>query len=155
MKKIFIRSPYFIEVNEPLQTSAKIEVFLWNKGIIEPTIPTQVLTKNVPSLNQRKLSWNVSEFSKAFIKPIAPTLVTTPTEESADTWCYMKVKRYSDDVLLDTETFVCLNGYSLYSDGYNYSTEDEVVPLVNTDITLLMHTGFNYINVFIETANGS
>lgn len=153
MKKIFIRSPYFIEVNEPFQISAKIEVFLWNKGTIEPTIPTQVLTKNVPSINQTKLSWNISEFAKAFIKPIAPTLITTPTEESADTWCYMKVKRYSDDVILDTETFVCLNGYSLYSDGYNYSTEDEVVPLVNKDITLLTHTGFNYINVWIENAD--
>ena len=62
----------------------------------------------------------------------------------------MKVKRYSDNVLLDTETFVCLNGYSLYSDGYNYSTTDAIVPLVNTDIKLYTHTGFNYINVWLE-----
>lgn len=150
MKKIFIRSPYFIEVDEVGQTSAKIEVFLWNKGTAEPTTPNYTFTKNVPSLTQIKLSWNVSNLAKSFIKPIAPVSVLVPTEESSETWCYMKVKRYSDDVLLDTETFVCLNGYSLYSNGYNYYTTDSVVPLVNTNIKLYTHTGFNYINVWLE-----
>lgn len=150
MKKIFIRSPYFIEVNEPFQISAKIEVFLWNKGTAEPTTPNYTLSKNIPSVSQTKLYWNISNYAKAFIKPIAPVLVTEPTEENVNTWCYMKVKRYSDNVLLDTETFVCLNGYSLYSDGYNYSTTDAVVPLVNTDVKLYTHTGFNYINAWLE-----
>lgn len=153
MKKIFIRSPYFIEVDEVGQTSAKIEVFLWNKGTTEPTTPNYTFTKQVPSATQTKLSWNVSNLAKSFIKPIAPTYITEPTEENVNTWCYMKVKRYSDNVLLDTETFVCLNGYSLYSDGYNYSTTDAVVPLVNTDIKLYTHTGFNYINVWLEANN--
>ena len=153
MKKIFIRSPYFIEVDELGQSNAKIEIFLWNKGTTEPTTANYTLTKNVPSATQNLIAWNVSNYAKEFIKPIAPTLVTTPTEENVNTWCYMKIKRYSDDVLLDTETFVCLNGYSLYSDGYNYSTEDEVVPLVNTDIELLVSSQINYINVWIETIN--
>ena len=153
MKKIFIRSPYFIEVDEVAQTSAKIELFFWNKGTTEPTTPNYTLSKDVPGRPQTKLYWNISNYAKGFIKPIAPVLVTEPTEENVNTWCYMKVKRYSDNVLLDTETFVCLNGYSLYSDGYNYSTTDAVVPLVNTDITLLTHTGFNYINAWIETAD--
>lgn len=150
MKKIFIRSPYFIEVDELGQTSAKIEVFLWNKGTAEPTNPNYTFTKDVPSLTQTKLSWNVSNLAKSFIKPIAPVSVSGPAEESADTWCYMKIKRYSNNVLLDTETFVCLNGYTNYLDGYNYSTTDAVVPLVNTNIKLYTHTGFNYINVWIE-----
>lgn len=149
MKKIFIRSPYFIEVNEVGQTSAKIEVFLWNKGTPEPTTPNYTFTKNVPSLTQRKLSWNVSNLAKSFIKPIAPVSVSVPTEESTDTWCYMKVKRYSDNVLLDTETFVCLNGYSLYSNGYNYYTTDSIVPLVNEDIKIYKYSNL-YINVFFE-----
>ena len=150
MKKIFIRSPYFIEVDEVAQTSAKIELFFWNKGTTEPTTPNYTLSKNVPSASQTKLYWNISNYAKGFIKPIASVIVTTPTEEDVNTWCYMKVKRYSDNVLLDTETFVCLNGYSLYSDGYNYSTTDAIVPLVNTDIKLYTHTGFNYINVWLE-----
>jgi hypothetical protein len=151
MKKIFIRSPYFIEVDEVAQTSAKIEVFLWNKGTTEPTTPNYTFTKQVPSSTQTKLSWNISNLAKGFIKPIAPVNVLVPTEEDVNTWCYMKVKRYSDDVLLDTETFVCLNGYTQYLDGYNQSTTDAVVPLVNTNIKFQTSTGFNYINVWLES----
>jgi hypothetical protein len=154
MKKIFIRSPYFIEINEPLQTSAKIEIFLWNKGTSEPTTPNYILSKDIPSSNQRDISWNVSEFAKGFIKPVAPVIVLVPTEEDVKTWCYMKVKRYSDNTLLDTETFVCLNGYNAYGVGYNYSTTDEVVPLINTDIKFQVkdYTS-NYVNIFFEEGN--
>jgi hypothetical protein len=150
MKKIFIRSPYFIEVNEVGQTSAKIEVFLWNKGTTEPTTPNYTLTKAVPSPTQTDIAWNVSNFAKEFIKPIAPVSVSVPTEEDVNTWCYMKVVRYSDDVELDDETFVCLNGYTNYSGGYNQSDVATVVPLVNTNIKLTTFSGFSYIDVWIE-----
>ena len=150
MKKIFIRSPYFIEVNETGQTSAKIEVFLWNKGTTEPTTPNYTLTKAVPSPTQTDIAWNVSNFAKEFIKPIAPVSVSVPTEEDVNTWCYMKVVRYSDDVELDDETFVCLNGYTNYSGGYNQSDVATVVPLVNTNIKLTTFSGFSYIDVWIE-----
>ena len=49
MKKIFIRSPYFIEINEAGQTGAKIEIFLWNKGTTEPIIPNYILSKKYSS----------------------------------------------------------------------------------------------------------
>lgn len=151
MKKIFIRSPYFIEIDEEAQTTAKIEIFLWNKGASEPTTPNYTLSKNVPSINQNKLSWNVANYAKEFIKPIAPVTVSVPTEESADTWCYMRVISYSDDVEVNDETFVCLNGYNIYSDGYNYSTTDDIVPLFNKDIKL-QRSGVTttYLNVFLD-----
>lgn len=153
MKKIFIRSPYFIEIDEAAQTTAKIEIFLWNKGASEPTTPNYTLSKNVPSINQNKLSWNVANYAKEFIKPIAPVTVSVPTEENSNTWCYMRVVSYSDDVEINDETFVCLNGYNAYSVGYNYSNTDAVVPLVNIDIKLTTFSGFNYINVWIENAD--
>jgi hypothetical protein len=152
MKKIFIRSPYFIEVDEVAQTSAKIEVFLWNKGTTEPTTPNYTFTKQVPSSTQTKLSWNISNLAKGFIKPIAPVNVLVPTEEDVNTWCYMKVKRYSDDVLLDTETFVCLNGYTQYLDGYNQSTEAIAVLLANENIKI-QKNNTSYVNVFFEPSN--
>lgn len=151
IKKIFVRSPYFIEIDRPSQTSAKIEVFLWNKGTTEPTTPKYILTKNIVSPSQTLIAWNVSNFAKEFIKPIAPVSVNVPTEEDVNCWCYMKVKRYSNDELLSIETFVCLNGYTLYSNGYNNYTDDTIVPLLNTDIKLYTNTGFNYINAWIET----
>ena len=153
MKKIFVRSPYFIEVDELGQTSAKIEVFLWNKGTTEPTEAIYTFTKQVPSATQTKLSWNISNLAKGFIKPIAPVTITVPTEENVNTWCYMRVVSYSDDVEIADETFVCLNGYNAYSVGYNYSNTDVVVPLLNTNINLKTSTGFNYINVWIENAD--
>jgi hypothetical protein len=147
MKKIFIRSPYFIEVNEVGQTSAKIEVFLWNKGTTEPTTPNYTLTKTVPSPTQTDISWNVSNFAKEFIKPIAPVSVLVPNEEDVNTWCYMRVASYSDDELVDEEDFVCLNGYTNYLDGYNQSTTDAVVPLLNTDIKQLHN---KYMDCWID-----
>jgi hypothetical protein len=151
MKKIFIRSPYFIEIDEPGQANAKIEVFLWNKGDTEPTTPIYTLSKDVPNVVQNSISWNVANLAKEFIKPIAPVTVSVPTEEDPNTWCYMKVISYSDDVEVSDETFVCLNGYTLYPSGYNYSTTDDIVPLVNVDIKAYRYTDVPYINVFLDS----
>jgi hypothetical protein len=154
MKKIFIRSPYFIEIDEAGQTGAKIEIFLWNKGTTEPTTPNYTLTKNIASASQTLISWNVANYAKEFIKPIAPVSVSVPTEENVNTWCYMKIKTYklvtSTETLLNTETFVCLNGYTQYSGGYNQSTTDEVVPLVNPDIKIYKTNESAYVNVFFD-----
>jgi hypothetical protein len=154
MKKIFIRSPYFIEVDEAGQTGAKIEIFLWNKGTTEPIIPNYTLTKNIASASQTLIAWNVANYAKEYIEPIAPVSVSGPTEENVNTWCYMKIKTYklvtSTETLLNTETFVCLNGYTQYSGGYNQNDTDTVIPLVNTNIKLTTFSGYNYVNVWIE-----
>ena len=154
MKKIFVRSPYFIEVNGLTQLSAKIEVYLWNKGSLQPTLPNYTFSKNIPSSNQRNLSWNVANLAKEFIKPVAPVSVLIPTEENVNTWCYMRVVSYSDDVEVNDETFVCLNGFTSYSDGYNYSTENDVVLLANEDIEIqLSQFGNTYFNVFFNSGS--
>lgn len=150
MKKIFIRSPYFIEIDEEAQTTAKIELYIWNKESTKPSVPTYTLTKTVPSTNQNKLDWNISNYAKEFIKPVAPVVVESPVEESDKTWCYMQIISYSDDVEINDETYVCLNGYNTYSVGYNYSNTDAIVPLVNLDIKAYKHTIVPYINVFLE-----
>jgi hypothetical protein len=151
MKKIFIRSPYFIEINETGQTGSRVELFFWNKGTTEPANPTYTLSKDIVSTTQRLNSYNISEYAKGFIKPIAPINVIEPTEEYFQTWCYCKVKRYKNVsgtyTLLDTETFVCLNGYTNYLNGYNQFTDDVVVPLLNVDIKQLHN---NYINCWID-----
>ena len=154
MKKIFIRSPYFIEVDEVGQTSAKIEVFLWNKGTTEPTTPNYTFTKQIPSPTQTKLEWNVSNLAKSFIKPIAPVSVSVPTEENVNTWCYMRVISYSDDVEILDEVYVCLNGYTNYLDGYNQSITDAIVPLFNTSIkNYVKDFDTNYVSFFLEVGS--
>ena len=154
MKKIFVRSPYFIEINETGQIGSKVELFLYNKGTSVPTTPTYTLSKKIASPTQTKNTYNISNYAKGYIKPIAPVNISVPTEENVNTWCYCQVKRYKETgagyTLLDTETFVCLNGYTNYSSGYNQSTTDAIVPLVNVNIKLTTFSGFNYINVWIE-----
>ena len=97
MKKIFIRSPYFIEIDEEAQTTGKVELYIWNKESTKPSVPTYTLTKTVPSTNQNKLDWNLSNYAKEFIKPVAPVVVESPVEESDKTWCYMQIISYSDE----------------------------------------------------------
>lgn len=148
MKKIFIRSPYFIEIDEAAQTTAKIEIFLWNKGTTEPIIPNYTLSKNIASTSQTLISWNVANYAKEFIKPIAPVSVSVPTEENVNNWCYMKVISYSDDVEVNDETFVCLNAYSNYLDGYNQYDGYTVIILKGTQTIKVNETP--YFNVWIE-----
>lgn len=156
MKKIFIRSPYFIQVNEANQLGSKVELYLYNKGTTAPTLPTYILSKKIASTAQLENTYNIANYAKEFIKPVAPVTVSTPTEEDVNCWAYCIVKRYTEltlgvYTLLDTETFVCLNGYNNYTGGYNNSITDDIVPLINTDIKLYRSTSVPYINVFLDT----
>lgn len=155
MKKIFVRSPYKIQINaNGTATGSKVELFIWNKGTTEPTAPTYTLVKSRPSESVTNTEYNISNYCKEYIKPIAPVSVSVPTEENVNTWCYCKVKRYkavnTTYTLLDTETFVCLNGYTSYSGGFNQYNDSAVIPLVNTNITLYDFTN-NYINVWLDS----
>lgn len=151
MKKIFVRSPYFVQVDEPDQLAGSIELYIWNKSGTKPSTPNYTLSKDIPTANQPVLSWNISNYALEFIKPIKTTEVTVPTEESDNTWCYMQVISYSDGVEVADETFVCLNGYTNYSGGFNQSNSNVVVPLVNPAITFQKtDTIVPYVNVFYE-----
>lgn len=151
MKKIFVRSPYFVQVDEPDQLAGSIELYIWNKNSTKPSTPTYTLSKDIPSSNQPVLSWNISNYALEFIKPIKATEVSVPTEEDDNTWCYMQVISYSDGVEVADETFVCLNGYTNYTGGFNQSNSNVVVPLVNPAITFQKtDTIVPYVNVFYE-----
>jgi len=152
--KINIRSPYKILVDESVQDGSKIELFLWNKGTTKPTIPQYTLSKRKVSDAKTDNEYNISEFAKEYIKPIAPVKVLVPTEEDNNAWCYLDVKRYvlvgTTYTLIDTLSYICLNGFNSFFDGLNKSTIANVIPLVNTDIDLTTFNGFNYINCFIS-----
>ena len=150
MKKIFVRSPYFLEFDELALSTIRLEIKLWHKGEAIPSTPQYIITEKIPSASQNKISINVSNYAKDFIQPIAPVTVTVPTEENVNTWCYMRVDSYLNNVFLDTQTFICLNGYANYMGGYNQSNEDDIMPLVNTNIKMFMHNSIPYINVFFQ-----
>jgi len=164
MKTIFVRSPYFIEVDEAAQVGSKVELFIWNKGTTEPTLPTYTLSKKIPSTTQRKNVYNISNYAKEFIDIVNPTFVSVPTEEEDTNWCYVKIKRYKEVsvgsyTLLDTTTYVALNGYTNYIGGYNQSYDVDFLPLsVSSDkVTYKYYDNANtdkaYLNFYIDYIN--
>jgi len=159
MKKIFIRSPYFIQINESNQLGSKVELYLYSKSDGMPILPTYTLSKKIATNTQRENTYNISNYAKEFINPIKTYTTTVPAEEDELTWCYCVVKRYTEltlntYTLLSTETFVCLNGYTEYIDGYNNDDDEDVLPLFNTSIKkYVKNYTSSYVNVFLEDGN--
>jgi len=134
MEVIFVRSPYFIEVDEASQVESKVELFIWHKGESEPATATYTLSKKAASATQTKNIYNISNYVKEFIDIINPFFVNIPAQEESNNWCYVKVKRYKATTigsytLLDTTTYVATNGYTNYFDGYNNSIDDTFIPM--------------------------
>lgn len=136
MEVIFVRSPYFIEVDETSQVESKIELFIWHKGETEPATATYTLSKKAASATQTKNIYNISNYVKEFIDITNPISITSPFEEENSNWCYVKVKRYysttpnnASPTLLDTTTYVAANGYTNYLDGYNALIDNTFIPM--------------------------
>jgi hypothetical protein len=91
---ISARSPYQIIINEASQIGSKVELFIWNKGTTEPTIPTYVMSENIASVTQTETNYNISPFILEYIKQISVNYSTSPVVESNNDWCLVRVKRY-------------------------------------------------------------
>jgi hypothetical protein len=120
--RIFSRSPFIIEVNEALQTSSKIEVFLWNSGSV-PSSPQYTLSKAIPSSTNLQTLYNVSPLIREYIKFINPSLNYNSVGGTVNSkaFCNVQIKRYKNtSTLLDTTTYYAFDGYSEYVQGYNY-----------------------------------
>ena len=162
MKLIFTRSPYFISVNEAGQTGAKVKLYIWNKGTTEPTTPTYILSKNIPSATQTNLSFNISNYVREFIDNIAPLVPEPIAVEENNAWCFVKVERYKTistvDTLLDTITYTSTNGYTKYLDGYNESIESAIIPLTNDLQTIYYNRdagNIPYVNLLFLNPTGA
>ena len=126
MKIISARSPYQIVINEANQIVTKVELFIWNKGTTEPTIPTYIMSEKIASITQRETNYNISPFILEYIKQIYIGSASFPiAQESNDNWCFVKVKRYySTDgatyTLIDTLNYNAVNGFTLVENQVNF-----------------------------------
>jgi hypothetical protein len=133
MKAIFVRSPYSIVVNNATQVETKLELYLWNKPNVSPLVPTYTFSALIPSLTHRTAYYNIASECQEFIENINPNY-TVSTEQN-NMFAYAKAISYYRTVSGgawiqdDSETFICLYGYSEYSQGVNYSIEQEVTML--------------------------
>lgn len=149
------RSPYFVTVNETSQLGSKIELFLWNDGTSEPSTATYTFSKSIASTSQRANVYNISPYVREYIDNVAPDDITELM------WVNIKIKRYKEATLgsytlLDTTTHAGVNGYTLYTDGYNKTdANDEFVVLANSDIEITYEEGiaeaeYPYVNVYAD-----
>jgi len=157
MNIIKSRSPYFVSIDEVAQIGGKIEIFLWHKGETEPTTPTYTLSKLIPSITQRRLDWNISNYINDFIDIVNPVKVLVPTQENNNAWCFCKIKRYkligSTYTLLDTTTYIGVQGFTEYLDGVNDSVVGGYLELINSGIKVdykYSSTEIPYFNLMLE-----
>jgi hypothetical protein len=136
MTVINVRSPYVINIGDygSTQVGSKIEISIYQKGVTPPTSGNGFysLSKSIPSTTQKATYYNISNYIKEFINSIVPIsgVDITCETEGLNNWVFADVKLYwntvSESTLINTITFTCVNGYTLYQDGKNFS---DVLPL--------------------------
>jgi hypothetical protein len=164
MKVVEIRSPFIIQIDEPTQLGSRIEIFIWRNGDTEPTTPTYTLSKPIPTTSQRLTSYNVSNFVKEYVDNIAPIYPNYVGFDEAENYALFKVKRYWDNAgvftLLDSTTYVGVNGFTNYMDGLQTFDDTRIKLLFNPEIknnyqiksTYPVDT-IQYLNVLVEFEN--
>ena len=159
MARIYVRSPYIIEINVPLQQSTSIELFIWNGTGAAPASPQYTLSKNVPSASNVQTLYNISNYVREYLAHSSVQSIYAASVDTPDTqWCNVVVKKYSDGVLVDTETHKAFDGYGYYSDGSNHdngtvSIAEGTYYYYNTGVSPV--TNPLYYAGFFRTANTS
>lgn len=154
---IYTRSPYFITVNESGQVGSKIELRIWNGATPAPTPATYTFSKSIASATQIENVYNISPFVKEYIDNIAP-IYSSAELDSTTMWANVQVKRYKETsvgsyILLDTTTYLGTNGYTSFTDGYNYTNPSNVFMLLsdNTkEIKYDISKDIPYVNILVN-----
>jgi hypothetical protein len=158
---IYSRSPYFITVNETSQVGSKIELRLWNGTGASPTPATYTFSKPIASSTQIENVYNISPFVKEYIDNVAPNYAAGETD-STTMWVNVQVKRFKETAigvytLLDTTTYLGTNGYTAFSDGYNYTNASDTFMLLSDnekEIKYDINKPIPYVNVLINPESG-
>jgi len=158
---IYTRSPYFITVNESGQVGSKIELRIWNGTGSVPTPATYTFSKSIASSTQTENVYNISNFVKEYIDNVAPVYAAGETD-STTMWANVQVKRFKETsvgsyTLLDTTTYLGTNGYTLFTDGYNYTNASDTFMLLSDNTKEIRYDitkSIPYVNVLINPAGG-
>lgn len=127
---IYCRSPFVIEVyGTSTQIETKVEVFVWNKGQTEPSIPTYTLTAKAPSVTDSRNYYNISPYIVEGINIAHWGNMDDPEThfQTYFNWCYVRVKKYYSTVsgvfiptpTLSDKYYNSVYGYTNYLYGTN------------------------------------
>jgi hypothetical protein len=125
-KVILARSPYQVIIDEPTQTSTKVELRLWNKGDTKPTNPTYIMSEGIASVTQTETNYNISPFILEYIDKYYPIYDTdNVTLAGNKEWCIGEYITYFSSNSVDNQEievveFCGVNGYSTPEQGMNY-----------------------------------
>lgn len=175
---IYARSPYLIEINGALQTTSKIDLFLWNYPNNINVSATYTLSKNVASNSQRSTIYNIAPYLREYIENINPIIPTGPELESNTSFVNYKAVLYSNNtnktlafktrVLADSGTYEaddCLgiftgdyiiggavDGYSNYTGGINQTNPINNFCILGDNTKEIQYTlgKIPYVNVLIN-----
>lgn len=157
---IYTRSPYFITVNETGQLGSKIELRIWNGTGSAPTNATYTFSKPIASATQIENIYNISPFVKEYIDNVAPIYAAGETDSTL-MWANVEVKRFEETEegysLLDTTTYLGTNGYTAFTDGYNYTNASDTFMLLSDnskEIKYDITKDIPYVNVLISPEVG-
>lgn len=157
---IYTRSPYFITVNETGQLGSRIELRIWNGTGSAPTNATYTFSKPIASSTQIENIYNISPFVKEYIDNVAPIYAAGETDSTL-MWANVEVKRFEETEegysLLDTTTYLGTNGYTAFTDGYNYTNASNTFMLLSDnskEIKYDITKAIPYVNVLISPEEG-
>lgn len=125
--RIFTRSPYWVSINGSANDMCRVELYIWNGlvGSTAPVTPTRVLEKPIPVSEVTTCVFNVSPFLREYISfDYEPLNYNTNAYIDNSEFCNVVVKKYLNGVLSSSTTYVCLDGYLEYKEGYNDSLTD-------------------------------
>lgn len=125
---IYARSPYLVEIYGALQTTSKIDLFLWNYPNSVPASATYTLSKNVASNAQRSTVYNIAPYLREYIENINGSIPTAPALESNTSFVNFKYISYSNNtnrtlafktrVLADSGTYEADDCLGIFMNDY-------------------------------------
>ena len=134
---IFARSPFIVTIDEDPQESTRLELFLWNGLGAAPTLPTYVLSKKVPSVNNNATYYNIAPFIREYFdfSIVTPAIVGLTADTNENYYCNVIYKTYytldGTETLLDTVTDKAFDGFGYFEDEYNYQGQNVLLTELN------------------------
>lgn len=136
---IFARSPFIVTIDEAVQESTRLELFIWNGTGAAPAIPTYSLSKQVPSVNQTETYYNISPFLREYFNftqsnPYSSSSTAVALNDYA--YCNVIYKKYytlnGSESLISTTTDIAFDGFGYFENGSNYAGQNYLL----TDLSI-------------------
>lgn len=158
MEIIFVRTPFYITINEANQLLTKVELYIYDGDQSTPADPVVILEKQIPDVVNRACTFNISNYIRDYIENIkTDDVVAEP--ELYKMWQKVIVKTYYKQLiedewtLIDTINYVAVNGYTNYMDGVNASVTTDLFYLTDANVKIKRGDNNQYFNILVDFDN--